>query len=285
MVEFGEKLRQLREERGMTQQTVAEKLYVTRQAVSRWECGARYPDLLTAKKIAQLLNVTIDELLSEEELKENIEKEPVLTRPTENIIQTVLYTIALAAYLLMSVFVVFSFRHSESLAATPAGQIHPEDIIMVIGCILCLAAVTAGIVLSVRNRLTARFTGYIMCLPYALSAIRFFMTYLEMQIHQNGDMWIGGLIMGCLVPLAFAIYVWLFFVFEGNRLPYGIILLICIYSTSRILLIVRHVFMYYTELGLVVNAVQCLGSMGMVFLLGYQAYVWNRKKKMAIRTV
>ena len=72
MVEFGEKLKQIREEKGLTQQSLAEKLYVTRQAVSRWECGARYPDLLTAKKIATILNTSLDELLSGEELKENI---------------------------------------------------------------------------------------------------------------------------------------------------------------------------------------------------------------------
>ena len=39
MIEFGEKIKQLREEKGLTHQTMAEKLYVTRQAVSRWECG------------------------------------------------------------------------------------------------------------------------------------------------------------------------------------------------------------------------------------------------------
>lgn len=39
MVEFGEQLRRAREEKGMTQQSLAEQLYVTRQAVSRWECG------------------------------------------------------------------------------------------------------------------------------------------------------------------------------------------------------------------------------------------------------
>jgi transcriptional regulator with XRE-family HTH domain len=38
-MEFGEKMKQIREEKGMTQQAVADKLYVTRQAVSRWECG------------------------------------------------------------------------------------------------------------------------------------------------------------------------------------------------------------------------------------------------------
>ena len=39
MAEFGEQLRKAREEKGMTQQSLAEKLYVTRQTVSRWEGG------------------------------------------------------------------------------------------------------------------------------------------------------------------------------------------------------------------------------------------------------
>lgn len=40
-MEFGEKLRTLREKNGMTQQTLADQLYVTRQAVSRWEVCAQ----------------------------------------------------------------------------------------------------------------------------------------------------------------------------------------------------------------------------------------------------
>lgn len=59
MIEFGEKLKTAREEKGMTQQTLANSLYVTRQAVSRWECGARYPDLLTAKKLSEILGVSL----------------------------------------------------------------------------------------------------------------------------------------------------------------------------------------------------------------------------------
>ena len=109
MVEFGEKVKKLREEKGMTQQTMADQLYVTRQAVSRWECGARFPDLLTAKKIAQILEVSVDELLSGEELKKSIERDPVLSAPVSNMIQTILYAVASAAYLLMLVFSLYSF--------------------------------------------------------------------------------------------------------------------------------------------------------------------------------
>jgi len=104
MIEFGEKLKLVREERGLTQQSLAERLYVTRQAVSRWECGARYPDLLTAKKVATVLNVSLDELLSGEELIEGIEKEPVLEKTIENILQTILYATATIIYLLLSIF-------------------------------------------------------------------------------------------------------------------------------------------------------------------------------------
>ncbi len=67
MIEFGENLKRSREAKDITQQTLADQLYVTRQAVSRWENGARYPDLLTAKKLAGLLDTFLDELLSGEE--------------------------------------------------------------------------------------------------------------------------------------------------------------------------------------------------------------------------
>ena len=66
MEEFGQKLREVRIAKGYTQQTLAEKLYVTRQTVSRWESGNRYPDLETLKKISVELEVSVDELLSME---------------------------------------------------------------------------------------------------------------------------------------------------------------------------------------------------------------------------
>lgn len=69
MAEFGQKIKQAREEKGMTQQALADRLYVTRQTISRWESGTRYPDLPTAKKIADILEIPLDDLLSGEDLE------------------------------------------------------------------------------------------------------------------------------------------------------------------------------------------------------------------------
>lgn len=54
-MEFGEKIKQLRQEQNLTQEGLAEKLYVTRQAVSRWECGARFPDIIWQKRLLRFL--------------------------------------------------------------------------------------------------------------------------------------------------------------------------------------------------------------------------------------
>ena len=80
MVEFGEQLRKAREGKGMTQQSLAEQLYVTRQSVSRWECGDRYPDLLTTKKISQILDVSLDALLAGKEMVKLVERNPVIEK-------------------------------------------------------------------------------------------------------------------------------------------------------------------------------------------------------------
>lgn len=73
MAEFGENVRRLREVRGLTQQSLAERLYVTRQAVSRWEGGSRYPDLMTAKQLAAALGSSVDALLADEDMEQYVE--------------------------------------------------------------------------------------------------------------------------------------------------------------------------------------------------------------------
>lgn len=75
MVEFHEKLQELRKSRGLTQEELAEALYVSRTAISKWESGRGYPSIESLKAIAGYFSVTIDELLSGEKLLSLAEKE------------------------------------------------------------------------------------------------------------------------------------------------------------------------------------------------------------------
>ena len=63
-MEFNEKLQTLRKGRGMTQEALAEALFVSRTAISKWESGRGYPNIESLKAMARFFGVTIDDLLS-----------------------------------------------------------------------------------------------------------------------------------------------------------------------------------------------------------------------------
>ena len=67
-MEFNEKLQELRKKKGLTQEELAEVLYVSRTAISKWESGRGYPSIDSLKAIARFFGLTVDELLSGEEM-------------------------------------------------------------------------------------------------------------------------------------------------------------------------------------------------------------------------
>ena len=67
-MELGEKLQKLRKQKGLTQDELASLLFVSRTAVSKWEAGRGYPSIDSLKAIAKCFSVSIDELLSNEEI-------------------------------------------------------------------------------------------------------------------------------------------------------------------------------------------------------------------------
>ena len=67
-MEFNEKLQELRKSRGLTQEELAEALFVSRTAVSKWESGRGYPSIDSLKEIARYFSVTVDELIRPEEI-------------------------------------------------------------------------------------------------------------------------------------------------------------------------------------------------------------------------
>lgn len=74
-MEFGKNLQELRKSRGLTQEELAEALFVSRTAVSKWESGRGYPSIDSLKEISKFFSVTIDDLLSGERLIYIAEKE------------------------------------------------------------------------------------------------------------------------------------------------------------------------------------------------------------------
>ena len=67
-MEFNEKLQELRKQKGLTQEELAEILFVSRTAVSKWESGRGMPSIESLKAISKFFTVTLDDLLSSEEL-------------------------------------------------------------------------------------------------------------------------------------------------------------------------------------------------------------------------
>ena len=74
-MEFHEKLQELRKRRGLTQEELAEELFVSRTAISKWESGRGYPNIESLKEISAYFSVSIDDLLSGEKLIFIAEKE------------------------------------------------------------------------------------------------------------------------------------------------------------------------------------------------------------------
>ena len=67
-MEFHEKLAELRKSKGLTQEELAEALFVSRTAISKWESGRGYPSIDSLKGISRYFSVTIDELICSQEM-------------------------------------------------------------------------------------------------------------------------------------------------------------------------------------------------------------------------
>ena len=84
---FGAFLQARRKELGMTQADLAEKLYVTAKAVSRWERGVGFPDIKLLQPLADALEVSIVELMHGEKIEKELSREEASTLVTDTVQQ------------------------------------------------------------------------------------------------------------------------------------------------------------------------------------------------------
>jgi len=77
-MDMGNKIKEIRNEHGMSQEQLANELHVTRQTVSNWENNKNYPDFTTLVKISELFDVSLDVLIKDD--NEYIKKQGIVER-------------------------------------------------------------------------------------------------------------------------------------------------------------------------------------------------------------
>lgn len=110
---FSEKLIQLRKENGLSQEQLAEKLDISRQAISKWETGESQPDMSKLVILSDILKVSMDELSGKE--SEIIEKSPTVRREKSfNVLWFIIVFVGLFAGLLGGFFIHSAFVKNEN---------------------------------------------------------------------------------------------------------------------------------------------------------------------------
>ena len=201
-MKFNEKLKNLRKEKGLTQEQLGDILRVSRSTIAKWENDLGYPDILSFKLISKYFHKTIDELVTEEDdiaIRKEMNKKEILKKA---------FIIALSVLVAVGVFFcLFSFAMYNSLAKQD--ETLPWFIASVVFTSLIL--ISAFAVLFTSKEL--RRTGLIFSTSIGLSvgAVLSFISLLSLrQVTDDPPAWII-LIIG-VVMLCFGIGSLFFFI-------------------------------------------------------------------------
>lgn len=93
-MEIGKKLKDARMRSGFTQESVAEKVNVSRQTISNWENEKSYPDIISVIELSNLYSISLDELLKgDEKMMEHLEECTNVVKSTRKLIGAILLNI------------------------------------------------------------------------------------------------------------------------------------------------------------------------------------------------
>lgn len=140
-MDFNEKLQELRRRRGLTQEELAEALYVSRTAISKWESGRGYPSIDSLKRIAAFFSVSLDELLSSDQVLTIAEED---TRQKERSIRDLVFGLLDVSAVMFFLLPLFAERLDGSISEVSllnlsgvAGYLRFSYIFAVASVILC----------------------------------------------------------------------------------------------------------------------------------------------------
>lgn len=93
-MEIGKKLKDARMRSRFTQESVAEKVNVSRQTISNWENEKSYPDIISVIELSNLYSISLDELLKgDEKMMEHLEESTNVVKSTRKLIGAILLNI------------------------------------------------------------------------------------------------------------------------------------------------------------------------------------------------
>ena len=179
-MEFNEKLQALRKQKGLTQEELAEALWVSRAAVSKWESGRGYPSIDSLKQIAKFYRVTVDELLSGDEILTLAEAEQ---KQRERRVQDLIFgllDVSVALFLFLPLFGQHSGGAVQEVSLLSLTQIAPymkaAYLSSVIGIVVC------GILtLALQNFSDSRWQRWKQTLSLGLNGLGTFLFILSPQ--------------------------------------------------------------------------------------------------------
>ena len=100
-MEIGKKLKNARIEAGLTQETAAEKIDVSRQTISNWENEKSYPDIISVIALSDLYSVSLDELLKgDQKMAEHLEESTNVVKSNKKLTGAILLNIILMILLI-----------------------------------------------------------------------------------------------------------------------------------------------------------------------------------------
>lgn len=160
---FGEKLKKLRTENHLTQDELAEKLYVTRTAISKWETDKGYPNIESLKAIASFFSITIDELLASEEILVIAEKNQKQTEKVFRDLAFGLLDICMSLLLFLPLFATNiddGFRET-SLLSLDGISLYLKIAYIVIVIVMCITGILMLIIQSLSPTICSKLKGNI----------------------------------------------------------------------------------------------------------------------------
>lgn len=93
-MEIGKKLKKARVQSGLTQENVAEKINVSRQAISNWENEKSYPDIISVIELSNLYSISLDDLLKgDEKMIEHLEESTNVVKSNQKMIWAIIVNI------------------------------------------------------------------------------------------------------------------------------------------------------------------------------------------------